>query len=325
MHKNIFKEGVHSLLQVEWSLMLVTPLCIRNGRQFVWDASGTKSRFQNVLYQWNKTPQRSDHQIQDLHFEVEVNDTTINSVYCVPASSVRGTLRSWTIQHFLQRNDWHVGAFDTEDENSVARLKELVEQSHNGFELITDLFGVALNNDTDGLDISHASRLCFDTQPFSGGAAAPRIFGNFDTEKNVYGPKNAKIQIKERGPVDRITHAAQSGGLHSFVEFSPGQSFITTISIKNPTQEHVALLELWKREMNEGNIRFGAVTNIGRGHLKVHNDVVYSLFGDNRIGFELGESLAKDSNDIMSDVWSGYTVTPPDLRDTLNDYLPKEN
>ena len=323
----IFKDGISSVLKVDWTLMLKEPLCVRNGRKFIWNSSGNKSRNLDIKYNWNKTEKESteEHELTDLHFDLKLLQNKVIPIYTMPPSSIRGTLRSWTVQHFLPQDDWYASAFDLSNETTISKIKNLINLRNMGFSLLTDLFGVALDDETKLPDISHASRISFETTHFSEGSPEPFVFGNLNTNSNKYGPSNARIQIKERGPIDRFTHAAQSGGLHSFLEFCKGQSFDVTIRVKNPSIVHVALIKLWEREMNAGMIRFGAVQSVGRGFIgiKKSTHILYSANPNSDI--PVTKLNNKADKDIMSGVWQAYNVDSIDIKNNLIDYLPKEN
>ncbi len=110
-------------------------------------------------------------------------------------------------------------------------------------------------------------------EPFNSiGNEKPVMDGEFRSNGNQYGPDNAKLHIKTRNPLDRVTQSAKEGGLHSFLEFSPGQELNVTISIRDPQPFDYKLLECWEKEIEEGMIRFGGLTGIGRGRVSFINN-----------------------------------------------------
>lgn len=289
-----FENGVHSVLKVEWQLKLETPLCIKNGHSFAWQSVGDdskKSRNHDTVYKWNtpksKNERDNENEIQDLHYGLFVEDGKLVPKYMVPASSIRGTLRSWTIQHLVNRFLWDDEWRELNPESNTDNLPNLLKpdiesgkiklsdvrkaviNEKNGFALVAGLFGMTLENLDDGENYAHAGRLKMETMPFNSTAILPSMDTTWKNNKNTNGPDNAARQITWRGPVDRITHSAKDGGLHTFLEFSSGQSFVTNFRILNPGKTDLALFALWKREINNGYLRLGGLTSIGRGRVHV--------------------------------------------------------
>jgi len=308
----IFSPGIQSLLKVEWKLTLATPLCVRAKRTFKWNSSGNKSRNTSIDYNWNKTTGDGNN-IFDLHFDLVIKNGELIPFYSVPASSIRGTLRTWTIQHFVKRSDWNLANLEKKDDRDIPRLKSIIESEDAGFSLITNLFGISIDPD-DSLDFAHASCIRFQTRPFSNGDFRPNIAGHL-AENNVYGPDNAAFQIKERSPIDRITQGSKDGGLHTYLEFSPGQSFDVIIDIVNPKKEYLGLISLWEREINDGEILFGALKSNSRGQFKItrKSHRFFSSSADNNISIR---SIKSEYADIMNILWETYSL---DCSDFISD------
>ena len=128
---------------------------------------------------------------------------------------------------------------------------------------------------------------------------------------NEYGPNNALRQITNRGPLCRITQSAAEGGLHTFLEFSTGNIFTVVLKILNPYREDIGLLALWERELVAGMIRFGAITSIGRGRVKVQDDSThefYTLSQSIELSKYPGLTLVTSYNDELSDLWNYYQI-----------------
>ena len=194
---------------------------------------------------------------------------------------------------------------------TLSTVRKTLMNEKNGFALVAGLFGMTLENLEDGENYAHAGRLRVETAPIkpSKHSKKPQIdsqFGFMDGKSNNFGPNNAVRHITWRGPVDRITHSAKDGGLHTFLEFSSGQTFDIQLRIINPTTYDLALLALWQREINCGYIRFGGLTSIGRGKLSVV-DKRANLFWIHNISNDfkpfLDSANASDDTTIDDSIW----------------------
>jgi hypothetical protein len=112
--------------------------------------------------------------------------------------------------------------------------------------------------------------------------------------------------------VDRITHAAREGGLHYFLEFSPGQTFDVVLRVVNPKPVHLGLIALWEREIDTGMLRVGGLTGIGRGRLRVEKSQ-HDLFalpgykGDWKL--ESAHEQQGQSDDVLMQLWKTYPIS----------------
>lgn len=328
MVNSILKEGVHSLLKVKWSLQLDSPLCIRNNRSFEWGMnSGDKTRYNQIKYKWNEL-RGNGNEISDLNFDIQVKGEKVKPVYSIPANSIRGVLRSWTIRHLItERQKWAWTIFDTVEEPDVKHVIGEIENDHNGYALIAHLFGFSIKNEGSSENWGHKGRIEFQTGPFSKDIVKPKIVGDYDESGTVFGPKNSTRQIKQRGPVDRITHGAKEGGLHTFLEFATGQSFDVIMRIINPKPKDVGLLALWKREINDGMIRFGAVSSIGRGKVTIMPaKEEYYLYAPQSSaemlkGFQISTSKPTENDDVMGSIWQCYSLNCDSYKTSLQEWL----
>src|SRR5262245_253023 len=97
----IFAQGAHGLLLAEWRVRLETPLVIRNGESLAFaEGDEQKSRGVDLRLLWqNASGAPHQHEVAALYDGYEVVDGRLLAYHLAPASSVRGALRSWLIQH----------------------------------------------------------------------------------------------------------------------------------------------------------------------------------------------------------------------------------
>jgi hypothetical protein len=209
-------------------------------------------------------------QVGDLYHSLEIKGDKVAPYYHVPSSSVRGSLRAWTIEHLLPKDWWNI-----ED-----KLKKSDFPNNNPVYLdnILNLFGFAIEGAKKEISekYTRSGRLTIRVGCFDFDQAMPSVDGadwNLSAT-NDFGPNNVARHIKPRNPLDRITHAAKEGGLHNFLEFSKGQKLHLTIEVRKSDKAEQdlfdqKLLKRWESEINSGVIRFGGLTGIGRGRAKV--------------------------------------------------------
>lgn len=252
-------------LKTEWSLSLETPIVVRSGSKFGWrNTEKSKARNYKIQYKWGE---QTLDEIADLYFSLKINGNKVEPYYHIPSSSIRGSLREWTIKHLLPEDWWDIEKGlkkHVQGERDYASLpKHLVN--------ILSLFGFVVNTENKTIDEKYtcAGRLTIDVSPFKGNYLIPEVDGTWSSSGNIYGPTNAKRHIKTRNPLDRITNAAKETGLHSGLEFSKGQTITVTLTIEKPTDFDKQLIDCWCNEINNGMIRFGGLTSIGRGRVKM--------------------------------------------------------
>ncbi len=307
-----FAKGINSVLVINWSIKLATPLCIRNGSKFKWkQTSKEKSRNTGVQFLWNEPKEGNWNEIQDLHYALQLQNNHLTPFYQIPASSLRGAMRSWSLQHLSEEKDWPVLTGINKEESgstdiSLEDVKNKLNQYKNGLSLIAGLFGLTFQSSDETEALSFASRLWVETLPFHNQQEKPDIDSHSMASNNNYGPQNAWRQIMLRGPVDRITHSAKEGGLHSFLEFSAGQHFEAQVKIMNPQTRDLGLVALWEREIDAGFLRLGALSSAGRGRLSILQDKshreIHAVPGETVAGLTV-ENSAHKSNDIIAGLW----------------------
>lgn len=324
----IFSSGVYGLLKVNWKLRCETPLAIRNGVSILYrDRDDQKSRGIDISFKWQRPQFDSDHEVSALHYGYQVKDNNLESYHFVPASSIRGSLRSWVINHLvLQEYQKNIMPPSKEEEAETKKyltnIREALENPHSGYQWIASLFGLAFDTRDEEFDLSNAGRLWVETTQFSNPKAQP-VQVNGILEEGLAGPDNARRQMTVRNPLDRMTHASKEGGLHHFLEFCKGESFDIHFTILNPQASDLGLLSLWRREIDTGMLRLGALSSIGRGRVSIQ-DQDYQLWQNpctqNFKGFELFEPVDDSSNDALAGLWTAYKLSAENL-DQFVSYL----
>lgn len=336
MYNNeLYADGTTSVLKVKWCLKCQTPLAIRNGLSIQYEdkaSQASKLRGQNLKWTW-QSEAAGGNEVAALAYGYRIHndgdEAKVESYHSVPASTIRGALRSWTIKHlvdpsfrdkFVAPSQEKDGGTDIDKENFVeesrayvTKVMEALNEKKHGYELIASLFGMALETREEERGLSNAGRLQIATVPFTHAQPQP-IQANGSVANGFAGPGNAKRQMSVRNPLDRITHAAKDGGLHQFLEFCAGESFDVFFTVRNPLPEDLALFWLWQRELNDGLLRIGALSSIGRGRVFV-DDAQYDLWvliGKPALAhFEDAEvDGAASDDDVLSGLWRRLTLSP---------------
>lgn len=255
-----------------WEMTLETPMVIRSGGKFGWkNAAASKTRNNQMKFKWGQEKGPLE-EIGDLNFSIRLDGGMAQPYYHIPSAGIRGALREWAITNLLPRDQWDMEKY----------LKELPagQPVPDMMWNIISLFGFTVSTpDRERTQkCTRAGRLMISVEPFKESADKPAMQGTWDElAGNNYGPDNAIRHVKPRNPLDRITHAAKDGGLHNFLEFSSGQKIMVAIVINTPTEEPITaqqdfdrrFLEVIKREINDGMIRFGGLSSIGRGKVSM--------------------------------------------------------
>ena len=315
----LFRDGVNAVLVTKWKLRLETPLCIKSNSSSAFNnADGVpKTRNCNMSFGWNRLATGDEVQVSDAHFGIQIKSGQVLPCYSIPASSIRGALRSWTIKHLVKEKLWGLLHKLDENKENIHIIKEALE-SNPGLELVFDFFGMAVEEPNRIEDnISQAGRMKVEALPLENESEKPWVQGNdWKQGENQFGPQNVCRHISVRGPVDRITHAAREGGLHYFLEFSPNQTFDVVVRVVNPDSVHLGLISLWEREIDAGILRVGGLISIGRGRLKVEKSQ-HDLFalpaykGDWKL--ESTQEQQGQSDDILTQLWKTYPITETGL------------
>ncbi|MBN1145608.1 MAG: hypothetical protein JXA78_00020 [Anaerolineales bacterium] len=318
MYNNqIFLQGVHSILLVCWPLRCETPLAIRNGMSITYhEPKVTKGRGLGLKFMWQASKDNTSHDVATLHYGYEIEGSKVISHHFVPPSSVRGALRSWTVNHLVHPDfRSHMSPPVKEDEQKTEQYLDAVRTAladpSSGYQIIASLFGSAVETRIEVANLSNAGRLNVETEKFSHAKAQP-IAINGVLDQGEVGPTNAKRQMSVRNPLDRITHASKEPGLHHFLEFCRGETFVVQLSIINPESIDLGILSLWARELNDGLIRIGALSNIGRGRVSIV-EPSYSLWCKRGFpefsGFDhFFETNERPPGEVFLDLWRSYSL-----------------
>ena len=248
----------------KWSMKLETPMVIRSGGKFGWkNAPGSKMRNKEMKFVWGFPKCDPLTEVGDLNFSIRIEGDEAKPYYHIPSSSIRGALREWAVTQLLPKECWNLEQCIKEIINGKQKPKYLDD--------ILSLFGFAIETGDKLITEKYtkAGRLSIHAAPFSGNEPEPFVHGTWSNTGNHYGPENATRHVATRNPIDRITHAARDGGLHSFLEFSAGQLVDVIIHIDDPTEFDKNLSAAWKEEINSGMIRFGGLTGVGRGRVSI--------------------------------------------------------
>ena len=326
----LYADGVHSVLLVDWVLTCETPLAIRNRQRLAYvDAAPTKTRYLNLNLRWHPA-RKPEHEVTALHYGYEIHGGQVRSYHFVPPSSVRGALRSWSIRHLVhpklvetlmpQSSD---GEADASTADGVT-VQQGLAQRDTGCELIASLFGLAADESKKDA-LSNAGRLRIETEKFVREGLRPvDVSGVKMTTTN--GPDNVQREMPVRNPLDRMTHASRDAGLHRFLEVARGQTFVVHLRITNPLDCDLGLLGLWVREMEDGMLRFGALASIGRGRMAVQQQT-YELWRRANAPQLQGHALLRKeaggsrTDDILAGLWTRYVVSPEALLKFAETYL----
>ena len=339
-HK-LFADGVHSVLQVEWQLTCKTPLAIRNGKalSYLENSAKAKTRGKDQALQWKESNKAArsnaqgvtESEISSLAYCYAVEDEQVVPYHFVPASSVRGSLRSWTLRHLLhpEYRGKLVPPANDEEEGTLQYLSDIREalaDRRNGYEVVASLFGLSADTRDETMP-SNAGRLRVETERFRG-VDVTTIDAGGATMQATEGPQNAHQQMRVRNPLDRMTHSSKDGGLHHFLEICRGETFTVRMSILNPQDWDIGLLGLWGRELDDGMLRFGALSSIGRGRVSIAEQN-YTLWRrpnapalTGLVHFERQE--AAQDGDALSGIFQAYILSNSSLvhfQPYLNEYV----
>ncbi|MDM8539454.1 RAMP superfamily CRISPR-associated protein [Desulfococcaceae bacterium HSG9] len=318
---------IKGVANIRWHLKTETSLCIKSGTTSAWKQATSNSRDGNTdkmrqvdarfdFFQKN-IQDENDAQISDFYFDTGIKGNNLQIQYCIPASSVRGALRNYTIRRIIEKPFWNATDIskkegDEEDPKNQENERQLMKTALKtpGWHLIQNLFGLATDSGEDELDAeSVAGRLQVSvgklTQLSANQFRANLLHGNFSEFRT--GSTHGKMAIITRNPLDRVTQGAKKGGLHSFMELTPGNEFDVFLRITNPTPEDLGFVAFWEQGINTGLLRLGGLTTIGKGRLRILSTQI-SLFtrtADSFTGLNPGSHF---SGDRLSDIFPEYTI-----------------
>lgn len=303
-------EKISGVLVIEWELICQTELVVRSGNTII-----------------PKDPKSSkDIKISDLYVMPVVHNGILVKRHIIPASSLRGTLRSYLIQKLVPEKDREIFRKPEkidDKEKGQAHEQSIVSVIGNSIAVryIIDLFGIGLDTGNVNLDIGQAGRISFESEPLTTQPIEVTI-----SNDGEYTPSEEGISITVRNPLDRLTHASVDQGLHRFLEFSRGTVIKIRMRIKNPTRDDLRALNFIAREIETGLIRFGALGNIGLGRIKISN-AKYSLwkspvFDTKDETINEGTQQCKDGelDEVLSEIWRCQIISPEKL-DQINHSL----
>lgn len=320
----LFSEGIHSVLLIDWRLRCETPLAIRNGEALAYTDSGdSKTRSQNLHLYW-ELPREKQFKVAALHYGYEVEENKVTAYHFVPPSSVRGALRAWTIRHLVHPD--FLGSLTPppqeeaeQTEKYVQNLLSALQKRSNGYELIASLFGLAADTQPTRELPSNAGRLGIEADKILNAHLRAVDVGGSPMHSDN-GPENINRHMTVRNPLDRITHASKKGGLHHFLEFCRGQEFKLRLIIRNPQNSDIGLLYFWRQDIDLGLLRLGALASIGRGRVSIQEQS-YTLWQRPNVplmtGIEHFQAPSDDNStepgEILAGFWSCYVLPQASL------------
>jgi len=329
----LYASGVYGVFIARWKLICETPLVVRNGMKITSLINEQENnRGAATSLQWkaprkqqpHPNPRLTESEVASLYYGYEVINNQLISSHFFPPSSLRGSLRSWTINHLIRPED-RKGIFppskvdEQGTEQYLAHMRQALSDSKSGYQWIASLFGMAFDSRSEENDFSNAGRLRVETSAFLNQQPKP-IAVNGAIENGMIGPLNAQRQLSFRNPLDRVTHASKKGGLHHFLEFCKGESFVVTLRVLNPQPADLGVISVWRRELDAGMLRLGALSSIGRGRVSIDDQdrASYQLWLAPGAKAFTGAPLPQpDKHIAMSDalagLWNAYVLPAVNL------------
>lgn len=185
-----------------------------------------------------------------------------------------------------------------------------VEDTGNYWHHILSLFGSAYDT-----SLTWSGRLRINAVRLNG-TQHNQCAGIAPSSPDSVAPDNMKRHINTRTPMDRVTMAAKSGGLHSGLEMSEGETFTIEFRILNPKPLDLKILKLWKRDINTGFLRFGGLTSQGRGRVSISADNYRFYAAKNTELFTNLRGFGKpdiSKGTLFENLWTGMEVTHEEL------------
>ncbi len=319
---------IQGIAHIKWRMETQTPLCIKSGTISAWSQAAENGGKANKLREHNaefdffkKEKNGGADQLSDFRFDIALEDGALMLEYRIPPSGVRGALRNYTIRHLVKDPDlWNAGQTavlkDLPSDEDQQRAREDQRRQmrnalkHPGWRMIQNLFGLATDSDDGDLaDETRAGRLQIETGDLKPADADEfkhhLLAGTWSDFKP--GPLQGVMRISTRNPIDRITHAAKEGGLHSFMELTPGNRFDVNLKFINPTMADLGFVAFWEQAINTGLLRLGGLTGVGRGRMHIRSsDITLYLRSPN--AFNGLKPINPQKTDILMPLFSAYTV-----------------
>ena len=327
-----FENGVMGILHVSWTVTLQTPLVIRSGSNASYknkSDSHQKGRKSNCEFSWTDITNDGDENnkwsvVKDFNYDFIVgNDGNLKAVYSIPGSAIRGALRQWTIKTLIPEACKKLFSLPKLEKDTTFDLAEkmkealkAVEDTGNFWHHILSLFGSAYDlNIGDDTPLTWSGRLRINTVRLNG-MQHNQCAGIAPVRQDSVAPDNIKCHINTRTPMDRVTMAARSGGLHSGLEMSEGETFTIEFRILNPKPLDLKILKLWRRDINAGFLRFGGLTSQGRGRVSICSEKYRCYAANNTDLFASLRGFGKPditNGTHFENLWTGIDMTHEDL------------
>ena len=301
-HPVMFK-SIQGVLKICWEFECKQPLVIRNGQKLNFVNRQRSNRVNNG--------DQTEMEVAELNYSYWVEDEQLVAYYKVPASSIRGVLRSYVIDNLIPPGERKF--FSKMDDVDSSGFKSIVEEDGGYANHLISLFGFALDSRIEELDMGNAGRITFETTKFIPNSNLHEDLGTFEDDRDHI-PGQATRALRVRNPIDRITHASKNGGLHRFIEFKRGERFKVIITIKDPTMKDLGIIGLWEREINEGIIRFGALSSIGRGRMEIVGksydfwQIPTAHLFPQKVMEELEQVETKDPGEVLEGIWDHFRI-----------------
>lgn len=292
-------QPITRLAVFDWHFKLVTPMLIRSTEKAYICQSPIRNdpetrrpkkigKAKGKEMEFTIEPQTNKEKWADVtlpNLEIVFVDDKPELRYAIPPSSIRGAIRNWVINQLVEDGNRDAFIMLKKDDYSKKEQKqhrehkmELVTDKNSGWPYIINLFGYALDTGDETAvppnvpkpEPGRAGRLRFSGGKLNDNYQNPRVQGEW--KKGVdhkWDPPNARRHVKMRNPLDRITMASKDGGLHSFIEFAPDMEFSIKIELRQPELRDLLMFAVCRHEIEEGMIRFGALSAAGRGRVSV--------------------------------------------------------
>ena len=326
---------IQGVAEIKWELKTATPLCIKSGTTSSWNQATDgykdnpkKLRLYNAKFDFFKKDidkESADASVADFYYDSYIKGGELKIRYLVPASSVRGALRSYTLKRLVKKDYWNVGSTEKdqpEDKKEKKRKSFQDALTQPGWRLIQNMFGLATDNDDEALENENeyvAGRLKISVGDLDDigkkDFATHLISGNL--KNPIFGSTRGKMAITTRNPLDKITNAAKDGGLHSVMELSEGNVFSVSIRILNPEPKDLGLIAFWEQGIESGLLRLGGLTSVGRGRLNIQKTDVNLFLKEAGRFHDLPE--ATNHEDILDSIFKTYAIS--DWKEKRQSYL----
>lgn len=325
MSRTTNQSQIHGVANIVWTLSTVTPLCIKSGTTSVWKQAGgnaVKTRLVNAEFDFFKKQKDGDNEsdISDFYFDSYIDGNIPKIRYRIPATSVRGAIRNYTIRRLIPKEYWRAALDATGEEDgdnpqpdaNDAKLVMALKQP--GWHIVQNLFGLSMDRESDDLsDESVSGRIMLlvddlklqEENEFKTGLIA----GTWGSNVKL-GSTHGKMVITTRNPLGRVTQGAKDKGLHTFMELAPGNEFKVRIKICNPDYSDLGLIAFWEKSINNGLLRIGGLSSVGRGRLTLKKTIVNLYLKHPEMFAEIGleKAAPPKKEDILSDVFQKYKI-----------------